>query len=82
LTLWIREDVVQTWHATAPTGTRGHPRLYTDTAMATMAPLQEISHEFTEEFETKDLQKEGAARRLSLIWRPVHSSLLPDLPSP
>ena len=42
LTLWITEDVVQTWHPTAPEGKRGHPRTYTDTAIATMATLQEI----------------------------------------
>ena len=42
LALWITEDVVQTWHTTAPENKRGHPRLYTDTALATMATLQEI----------------------------------------
>ena len=35
---------MQTWHATELTGKRGHPRTYTDTAMATMATLQEIYH--------------------------------------
>jgi IS5 family transposase len=44
LTLWITEAVVQTWHATARTGKRGHPRTYTDTAIETMATLQEIYH--------------------------------------
>lgn len=44
LTLWITEDVVQTWHATTPQGRRGHPRTYTDTAIATMATLREIYH--------------------------------------
>jgi IS5 family transposase len=44
LTLGITEDVVQTWHPTAPEGRRGHPRTYTDTAIATMATLQEIYH--------------------------------------
>jgi hypothetical protein len=42
LTLGITEDVVQTWHPSAPEGKRGHPRTYTATAMATMATLQEI----------------------------------------
>lgn len=44
LTLWITEDVLQTWHPTEPEGRRGHPRTYTDTAIATMATLQEIYH--------------------------------------
>ncbi len=44
LTLWITEDVVQTWHATKAEHKRGHPRTYTDTAITTMAPLQEIYH--------------------------------------
>jgi IS5 family transposase len=44
LTLWIPEDVVQTWHATEPETKRGHPRTYSDTAIAAMATLQEIYH--------------------------------------
>lgn len=44
LTVWITEDVVQTWHATDAEPKRGHPRTYTDTAIMTMATLQEISH--------------------------------------
>jgi IS5 family transposase len=44
LTLWVTADVVQTWHPTAPENKRGHPRLYTDTATATMATLQELYH--------------------------------------
>jgi len=44
LTLWISEDVVQTWHPTEPEDKRGRPRTYTDTAIATMATLQEIYH--------------------------------------
>jgi IS5 family transposase len=44
LTLWITEDVVQTWQATEAENKRGHPRIYTDTAIATMATLQEIYH--------------------------------------
>jgi IS5 family transposase len=44
LTLWITEDVLQTWHPTVPEGRRGHPRTYTDTAIGTMATLQEIYH--------------------------------------
>ena len=35
---------MQTWHPSEPEGTRGHPRTYTDTAIATMATLQEIYH--------------------------------------
>jgi len=44
LTLWITEDVVQTWQTTEPENKRGRPRTYTDTAIATMATLQEIYH--------------------------------------
>jgi IS5 family transposase len=44
LTLWITEDVVQTWHPSEGEGKRGHPRTYTDTAIATMATVQEIYH--------------------------------------
>jgi DDE family transposase len=44
LTLWITADVLQTWHPTAPENKRGHPRLYPDTAIATMATLQELYH--------------------------------------
>lgn len=44
LTMWITEDVVQPWHETAAEPKRGQPRTYTDTAMLTMATLQEIYH--------------------------------------
>jgi hypothetical protein len=44
LTMWITEDVVQTWHETEAEPKRGHPRTYTDTAILTMATLQEIYH--------------------------------------
>jgi IS5 family transposase len=44
LTLWITEDVLQTWHPTEPENKRGHPRTYTDTAIETMMTLQEIYH--------------------------------------
>ena len=44
LTLWLTADVLQTWHPTELEGRRGHPRTYTDTAIATMATLQEIYH--------------------------------------
>jgi hypothetical protein len=44
LTLWITEDVVQRWHPSEPENKRGHPRTYTDTAIATMATLQEVYH--------------------------------------
>jgi len=40
--MWITEDVVQTWHVGEAERTRGHPRTYTDTAILTMATLQEI----------------------------------------
>ena len=32
------------WHVTEPEPKRGHPRTYTDTAIATMATLQEVYH--------------------------------------
>lgn len=44
LTMWITEDVVQTWHVAEAEHKRGHPRTYTDTAILTMATLQEIYH--------------------------------------
>lgn len=42
--MWITEDVVQSWHAAEGERKRGHPRTYTDTAILTMATLQEIYH--------------------------------------
>ena len=44
LPMWITEDVVQTWQETAAAPKRGHPRTYSDTAILTMATLQEIYH--------------------------------------
>jgi hypothetical protein len=44
LTLWITEDVVQMWHAIEREHKRGHPRTYSDTAIMTMATLQEVYH--------------------------------------
>jgi IS5 family transposase len=42
--MWIDEAVVSAWCATEPTGKRGHPPTYSETAITTMATLQEISH--------------------------------------
>jgi IS5 family transposase len=42
--MWITEEVMQTWHVSEPEAKRGHPRTYTDTAILTMATLQEIYH--------------------------------------
>lgn len=42
--MWITEDVVQTWHAVEVESQRGHPRTDSDTAIGTMATLQEIYH--------------------------------------
>jgi IS5 family transposase len=42
LTVWITEDVLQTWHPTQAENKRGRPRTYTDTAIETMVTLQEI----------------------------------------
>jgi hypothetical protein len=44
LTLWLTEDVVQTWHSTDSQGRRGHSRTATATAIATLATLQELDH--------------------------------------
>jgi IS5 family transposase len=44
LTVWITEDVLQTWHPTQAENKRGRPRTYTDTAIETMVTLQEIYH--------------------------------------
>jgi IS5 family transposase len=42
--MWITEDVLQTWHGTEVEPKRGHPRTYSDTAILTMATLQEVYH--------------------------------------
>ena len=42
--MWITEDVVQTWQAVERERKRGHPRTYRDTAIVTMATLQESYH--------------------------------------
>ena len=44
LTLWFSAEVLTVWRNSERTGKRGHPRTYSDTAMATMATLQEIYH--------------------------------------
>ena len=44
LTMWINDAVVTAWRHTESEGKRGHPRTYTDTAIATMATLQEVYH--------------------------------------
>lgn len=42
LTLWINDEVVTAWRNPESEGNRGHPRLYTETAILTMATLQEL----------------------------------------
>lgn len=42
LTLWFSAEVLAVWQASERTGKRGHPRTYSDTAIETMATLQEI----------------------------------------
>jgi IS5 family transposase len=42
LTLWFSAEVLTVWQNTERTGKRGHPQTYTDTAILTMATLQEI----------------------------------------
>lgn len=44
LTLWFSAEVVAVWQNSERTGKRGHPRTYSDTAIETMATLQEIYH--------------------------------------
>jgi IS5 family transposase len=44
LTVWINEDVLAAWKNQARTGRRGHPREYSETAILTMATLQEVYH--------------------------------------
>ena len=44
LTVWFSEDVISAWKNRSRTGKRGRPREYTDTAILTMATLQEIYH--------------------------------------
>lgn len=44
LTLWINDEVVTAWRHTERAGNRGHPRQYTETAILTMATLQELYH--------------------------------------
>jgi IS5 family transposase len=44
LTLWFSDEVLSAWHNHTQTGKRGHPRSYTDTAIVTMATLQEVYH--------------------------------------
>jgi IS5 family transposase len=42
LTLWISAEVLTVWQNSERTGKRGHPQTYSDTAIATMATLQEV----------------------------------------
>jgi Transposase DDE domain len=44
LTLWFSAEVLTVWQNSERTGKRGHPRTYSDTAIGTMATLQEIYH--------------------------------------
>jgi hypothetical protein len=44
LTIWFSEDVVSAWNNQARTGKRGHPQNYSETAILTMATLQEVYH--------------------------------------
>ncbi len=44
LTLWVSDDVLEAWRNHARTGRRGSPQTYTDTAILTMATLQEVYH--------------------------------------
>jgi hypothetical protein len=44
LTVWVRQDVIESWQAHERTGRRGAPRTYTDTAILCMATLEEVYH--------------------------------------
>jgi IS5 family transposase len=44
LTLGINDEVRSAWRNTESEGKRGHPRTYTETAILTMATLQEVYH--------------------------------------
>jgi IS5 family transposase len=44
LTFWFDEEVLSAWRNQEKTGKRGRPRDYSDTAILTMATLQEVYH--------------------------------------
>ena len=44
LTLWFSAEILTVWQNTARTGKRGHPQTYSETAIETMATLQEVYH--------------------------------------
>jgi len=44
LTVWVSDDVLSAWAVQAKSGKRGHPQIYTDTAILCMATLQELYH--------------------------------------
>jgi len=45
LTLWVGDDVIEAWRNHERTGRRGSPQTYADTAILTMATLQEVYHQ-------------------------------------
>lgn len=44
LTLWFSTEMLTVWQNSERTGQRGHPRTYSETAIRTMATVQEIYH--------------------------------------
>ena len=42
--MWLSDDLLAAWRNRERTGKRGRPHEYTDTAITTMATLQEIDH--------------------------------------
>lgn len=44
LTLWVSEDILQTWRETQRTGRRGRPYTYTAALILCMATLEEVYH--------------------------------------
>ncbi|MGH7965406.1 MAG: IS5 family transposase [Candidatus Binatia bacterium] len=61
LTLWLSEDVLTAWQNTARTGKRGHPHTYTDTAILTLATVQEVYH-------LRLRQTQGLMESLKDLW--------------
>jgi IS5 family transposase len=44
LTVWVSQDVIESWQQHERTGRRGVPRTYTDTTILCMATLEEVYH--------------------------------------
>lgn len=60
VTLWLSGEVLRAWHTTERSGKRGHPQTYTDTAILTMATVQEL-------YQLRLRQTEGLLRSLTSL---------------